>query len=260
MIMSVTSFWISVWGADITSSCLSGTRVISHVPSCLFSPASTCPLSCALWPHDASLSWQAFHSLAQLLGVCTEIPCMCQLLLQQTQNRWLTATCMWVCRTKMCAGEWQDHPAPEVKHKGDETTCIEAVLLLFYGVHKCFTLHYKEHSCLLKVSHAETLACLKQHRLSCTFTPNSVCIIVLPLFSLWYALATNMWLHCFINKLGIRTPVLQSLYDALVLSPPSEGNQKSWGLWVQSWTILLLWCTGMAIALLTAWTREISEW
>lgn len=192
----------------------------SHVPSCFFSPTSTCPLSCALWPHDASLFWQAFHSLAQLLGVCTEIPCMCQLLLQQTQNRWLTATCMWACRTKMCAGEWQDHPVPEVKHKGDETTCVEAVSQLFYGVHQSFTLHYKEHSCLLKVTRAGTLACLKQHKFSSAVIRRAV-------FALLYFLYSPFGMH------------LQLTCDCMVWKPAGDKDTCS---------TVALWCFGLGSA------------
>lgn len=69
---------------------------------------------------------------------------MCQLLLRRTQNRWLTATCMCVCLAKMWTEEWQDHPAPEVKHKGDQTTRNWAVLQLFYRVLRSVSLHYTE--------------------------------------------------------------------------------------------------------------------
>lgn len=120
VIMSVAFVWTSLQGADVTSPRLSEARgILTFLPASFHPHPPVCPLSCALWPHDASLSWQAFRPLAQLLGVCAEILCMCQLLLQQTQNRWLTATRMWACRAKMCRGEWQDHPVPEVKHKGD---------------------------------------------------------------------------------------------------------------------------------------------
>lgn len=53
-------------------------------------PPVPCPVPCG--PHDASLSRQASHSLEQLLGVHAEILSMCQLLLRQPQNRWLTAS------------------------------------------------------------------------------------------------------------------------------------------------------------------------
>lgn len=121
--------------ADIMSSWPSEARVnLTLFPAAFFSPTSTCPPSCALWPRAASLSRRASHSLERGLGGSyTEILSMCQLLLRQTQNRRLTAPRMCVCLAKMWTEEWQDHPVLEVTHKGGQTTRNRAVLRPVYG-------------------------------------------------------------------------------------------------------------------------------
>lgn len=148
--------------ADIMSSWLSEARVnLTFLPASSHPhPPVPCPVPCApmmhLCPDKPLIHWSSSWG-------STEILSMCQLLLRQTQNRLLTATCMCVCLTKMCTEEWQDHPVPEIKHKGDQTTRNWAVLQLFYRVHQSFSLHYTEHSLLLKFNGPETFACLKQH-------------------------------------------------------------------------------------------------
>ena len=100
--------------ADIMSSWLSEACV-----NLVLLPASShphppvpCPLPSAPvlhpCPYKPLIHWSWVRG-----GVYTEILSMRRLPPQRTQNRLLTATCMWVCLTKMWTDEWQDHPVPE---------------------------------------------------------------------------------------------------------------------------------------------------